>query len=443
MRLSVIGLVGALPSLVWMLAGPELMHDDWWLAEAFADQSASGTWDGLVEAATEAPARPGGAIYYAVSYGLFGRSAWLHALLLAMVNAALCILVYLVVERLWRPHLALWVAGFYAVMPNRGSTRLWFAVGNYPLALILSLVGVLLLLRNRPFLAGAVMAAGVLTFEGVAGLAVLAIGSWILLTWSDRWRRGVAAMVPIVIATGTLYLLSPKREGSSLSVGGLDRMLASQFGVGTFESPVVARVAFIAVAAGVVIVIARPGPWREEYRSPVLWGLAILVAGWLPFAVTGWPIGTDGFFDRANGVIGLGTAVICGSLLALVAERAPAHSGSVAGAVVFIGLFSLNLKDLRSYVEAADDGNQLLAQVVADVPPTDSPILVVPPGKGSNGVEQFPFGSNLTFALEAERGDVVRFWINPRFESAPLPDDHLCYNRLQRLIGPCPAEPGQ
>ena len=47
------------------------------------------------------------------------------------------------------------------------------------------------------------------TYEGVLGLALLAVAAWVMQDVSDRWRRGVVAGVPVVVVAAggaTSYL---------------------------------------------------------------------------------------------------------------------------------------------------------------------------------------------------------------------------------------------
>ena len=440
LTLAAIALVSAGPTLVWAFTGARLMHDDWGLADSFAQGDLVYRWSQFWLRATEAPARPGGAVYYALSYAAFGMRPVLHALLLALVNGVLGILLFLVAERLWRTDIAFWIAMVYAALPNRGSTRLWFAVGNYPLAVVLLLGGVLLLLRGRPLVAASVLAAGVLTYEGIFALALLAVAVWVLADLAKRWRTGLMAMIPILAASALLFFLSPKRKGLA-GVGGFDRLVSSQFGVGTFEWPNLARITPLVLLVGLAIIVALPHEHRDRYRRVVLAGFVILLAGWAPFFLTNWAIATDGFFDRANGVVGLGTAVVMGAFLAWVTEVAPNRVGMVAGMAVVALLLGLNAVDVRAFRQAAQQGDALVAQVVVDVPPGSKPLRVVPPPEPVRGVAQFPAGSNLSDAVHFRRGDRVVFWIDPTVEEAPLPPDAACYDRVARVITACAAHP--
>ncbi len=330
----------------------------------------------------------------------------------------------------------IWIAAIYAVLPNRGSTRLWFAVATYPLAVVLLLLGVLLLLRGRPVLAALLLAAATLTYEGVFGLALLAVAAWTVTDLARRWRVGAAVGATVVASAAYLFAVSPKRSGGT-HVGGLDRLMSSQFGTGIFESGQVARLAPAAIVIGLTLMVVLRYPGRDRYRQVVLAGTVLLLAGWLPFFLTNWPIATDGFFDRANGVVGLGTAVLLGALLSWIVDLSPAPVGLAlaGGSVVFLLL--MNVPDVQAFRHAADQGQALLDQVTKDIPTGSGPIVIVPTPAADRGVMEFPAGSNLSDALWFRRGDRVEFWIEPDVEESPAPEGASCYDLDTRTISAC------
>jgi hypothetical protein len=432
--------ISALPTLVWAFGGAELMHDDWWLATSFARGDGAYRWSEFWATATQHPGRPGAALYYLVTYSIFGTNPVLHALLQAVVCAVLGVLVFLVAERLWRTGLAIWIAAVYAVLPNRGSTRLWFAVATYPLAIVLLLVAVLFLLRGRPVLAALLLAAATLTYEGVFGLALLAVATWTLADLGRRWRVGAGVGTAVVASAAYLFLISPKRSGGT-QVGGLSRLMSSQFGAGIFEWGDVAKLAPTVLALGLTLMMVLRYPGRDLYRRVVPAGLVLVLAGWMPFFLTNWPIATDGFFDRANGVVGLGTAVLLGALLSWIVDLTPQPVGLAlaGGSVVFLLL--MNVPDVEAFRRAAGQGQVLLDQVAVDVPVGSGPLVVVPTPVADRGIMRFPAGSNLADALRFRRGDLVEFWIEPEVEETPAPPGASCYDLGTRKIGSCDTEP--
>jgi hypothetical protein len=441
--LVALGVVAAAPSLVWAFGGAELMHDDWGLAGSYGT-GLGNLWGAFWEGAVAHPARPGASLYYAISYTAFGTHPILHALLQAAVNGALGILVFVVAERLWRTELAWWIALVYAALPNRGSTRLWAAVAPNALAVVLVLVAVLLLRKGRPVWAALALAAGVVNYEGVLFLAVLAVASWVLQDRERdhrdrRWVAGAAVIAPAVLAATFMFVRSPKRTTTPTDVNVVDRLISSQFGSAIFEGETLSAIGFAAVVLGLLVLVVLPTARRPRYRPAVAGGAVIFVAAVVPFVLVRWPIASSGFFDRANGVIGLGTAVLLGTLAAWIVDLVPARLGLVPMAGIVMVFAALNLVDVRDYRAAADDGHALLAQVMVDVEPTTKTVRVVPPPEAVGGVAEFPAGSNLSTALRFERGDEVRFFIIEDVEGTDPPNDAVCYDRVRRVVGACPA----
>ena len=261
------------------------MHDDWWLATSFARGDAALPLERVLDHRHPAPG-PARSRRSTTSSptASSARNPVLHALLLAVICAGLGVLVFLVAERLWRTGLAIWIAAVYAVLPNRGSTRLWFAVATYPLAIVLLLLGVLLLLRGRPVLAAVLLAAATLTYEGVFGLALLAVATWSpgrsRQALAGRGRRGRGGR-----RLGRLPLpdLTEAQRRHDTSAG-VNRLMSSQFGVGIFESGArVAQLAPAALALGLTLIDGAPLPRAATcYRRVVPAGVVLVLAGWLP-----------------------------------------------------------------------------------------------------------------------------------------------------------------
>ena len=139
----------------------------------------------------------------------------------------------------------------------------------------------LLLLRGRPLLAAVALAGAVLTYEAVFGLALLAIAVWVVVDLARRWKIGAVVGACVVAAGGLLYVISPKRTGAT-HVGGFDRMMSSQFGVGIFEWSSVARLAPVVLTVGLLLVVVLHYRQQRRYRTVVLSGFVLLLAGWLP-----------------------------------------------------------------------------------------------------------------------------------------------------------------
>lgn len=398
-----VGVLAALPSLLWAADGSDLIHDDWNIAESFEH---NGVWHEIVSRSTGSPGRPLTALYLGVTYGLFGTSPMPHVLVLAALNAAAAVLVLLVADRFLRADNAAWVALAWAALPNRGSTRMWIATGSAMLAVVLLLVSVLLLAADRKVAGSLVAAASVLAYEAVVGVAVGAVA---FLAWRARPRspgRWAAAAVPAAAAAGFIFLVSPKRNPeANRPFANVGRLVSAQLGVGPFG--MLARVGGVILLIAIAVAIARLLPSFRRVLGTrdrcVLAGLATLVLGASPFAAAGYPFTTDGLVDRGNLTAGLGTALVLGAVLWWSASKGVVGLAVAATALGFVG--SLNAVDLRAYRAAVRDGHVMLDRVAADVPRFEEPLLVGPPLPNRNGVTQFIVDYDLTGALRLARDD--------------------------------------
>jgi hypothetical protein len=111
--------------------------------------------------------------------------------------------------------------------------------------------------------------------------------------------------------------------------------------------------------------------------------------GLLPFLAVGFPVGTDGLFDRGNVVADLGTAIVLGAILALAAAHLARFLGASVVAVALTALAWPGVQSLRNYAHAAAVGRQLAAEFARDLPPLDQPLLIGPPLPYPGGVGVF------------------------------------------------------
>lgn len=430
---AVVAVAGAVPTLLWTLHGGGFIHDDWSIASGV---EFAGAWETIVSRSTGSPARPLSALYYGVTYGVFGTEVVPHLLLLALLNAVSAGLVLLVGRRLVGPRVAMWTALAWVALPNRGSTRLWLAMGPAVLAVCLLLVGILLVLGDRPLAAGVVMATGVLAYEGIAALALTVLMLRTLRSPRSGFRRAGAATVPVVMAGAFIYLMSPKREGEQAPFSNIANLLPAQVGTGLFGPA--ARVGGLVVLVTLVVALARLLPsfraGMAERDRTVLAGLGVLVLGAAPFSVAGFPFSTDGIFDRGNLVAGLGTALILGALLTSMATTG-GGAGLVLAAATVGYLAAFNSVDLRDYRQAVREGESLQADLARYVPKFDLPLVVGPPLPNRGGVSQFIAYDDLGAALRLTRDDpalVARIAITAAdFDTASEP---LRYDRLERRL---------
>lgn len=418
----------ALPSLLWAVNGSGLIHDDWGFA---AQAEFRGVWQTVAESST----RPLAALYFGLTFGALGTNSAAHALVLAGLNGVAGVLFLLVSYRLLGRQLAVWTTLVWLALPNRGSTRLWIAMGPAVLALCLFLLGVLLLLSDHAFTAALAMGVSILAYEAATAVAL----ALMVFAWRSPTRRIstlALSAAPVIAAAAWIFLRSPKRGSGQVPFSHSGAVIAAHFGAGTFGplAPVgtVVLLAFALAVARTMLPGFRAGV--TSYDRATLAGAGIVGLGAVPFMVAGFPFATDGIFDRGNLVAGLGTALVLGALLAGLSKPRRRLRGAAALGVVLY-LASLNAEDLRDYRQAISDGEILQAQLARDVPHLDAPLVVGPPLPNRGGVAQFIAYHDLGSALQVVRDDrtlVARIAVSEAdFESAP---ESLRYDRTTRRL---------
>lgn len=429
-----VAVAAALPTLVWAVDGSGLIHDDWSIASGV---EFGGVWDTIESRSTGSPARPLSAAYYGVTYGLFGAHPVPHVLVLAALNGAAAALLLAVGTRLVGRRLALWTTLVWVALPNRGSTRLWVAMGPAVLALCLLLVGVALLLSDRPLPAGVAMACGVLAYESVVVVAAAALALWAWRAPTGSVRRAALPAGLVAAAGGWIFAMSPKRDGGAGPFSHAANIVAAQFGKGVFgplarAGALLVLIAFALALARVLLPSFRAAV--SDTDRAVLAGTVVVLLGAAPFFVAGFPFATDGIFDRGNLVPGLGTAVIVGALLSGLAGLG-AGAGLVAAAGVVGYVAAFNTVDVRDYRQAVREGEMLQARLDADLAVVDRALVVGPPLPNRGGVAQFIAYEDLGAALQLRRHDVslrARIAVSDRdFATAGEP---LRYNWLERAV---------
>lgn len=216
-------------------------------------------------------------------------------------------------------------AALALVFPWASSTRLWSTatLNMTAVALVLSAAAVALRARERRALAALLCAAGVLTYEAVAGVVlVLPLVYRLRMPWRAalaRWRPqaigGGAAALWVAIATtkpaGGAVLAHARAmagEGGTLTARAL----------GPWGGPAPAIATGLAVA--VTVAARRSGAVRAAAVA-----LAALVAGWLPF-VPGeakYVPSAAGIYDRVNIVAAFALAALVASVAACAGGLVP------------------------------------------------------------------------------------------------------------------------
>jgi hypothetical protein len=351
----------AAPTVVNAVWSPALIVDDW----SFAAAARFHEWGSF----HANPGRPLAGGWFLVNFLVLGGHPVAHAIVLAVLNGVAGALVWLTVRTFVTSRLALLATAVWAVLANRGSTRLWPTTAPSVVVLAALLAAVLLARRGPPSpvrhgVVVAIAAASVLTYEGAAGLAVatVALSAW---RWSGRPRLAALGTGAVVLAVVAAWALaqSPK-TGASETLGHGTQWISAQLGVGILPAalaPVGAALAGLVAwsAATTVLPSFRTGP---EERL-VLAGGAIALMGVAPFLAVGFPVATDGIFDRANLYADLGTALVLAAALGMLWRLRVSWLGPAVVTLVLGVLAAQNATDLRAFHQAGRDGRALLARV--------------------------------------------------------------------------------
>jgi hypothetical protein len=332
-----------------------------------------------------------------------------HALLLAALNALAAVLVLVVTEKLTTPPVAVLTALLWAVMPNRGSSRFWFSMGPGMVALCLFLVGVLILLRERPFAATALFATSTLTYEACVGLAFAALVFWAFdRRRRDATRSALVCVTALSAAAALVFVLSPKEKGAGQLFANWEYAVPAQFLVALWHNLTVTRLTGALLLAGVlssIVRIALPSfrRWRRHTDVVVPAAIAVVVLADAPFLVAGFPFATDGIFDRGNIVAGIGVALLFAALLVRAMPN-DTRALAVVTAAPLLCLAAQNATDLRDYRRAVVDQHNVLARLDADVPQPPPRLVVGPTMPNRGGVAGFVYPGDLAAAMSVRRG---------------------------------------
>jgi hypothetical protein len=343
---------------VYALWSPSLIIDDWALAAAPRFLG----WDAAFRAE-----RPVAHLWFYASYFAVGTSPVGYALLMATLNAVVGGLLWTALGTVLERRAALLTTLAWAVLANRGTTRMWAATSGQLIALIGVLAAFLVARRGPPTIGRvavvvAIACASVLSYEGAGGFAaaVVALSAW-RLPGRGRWialGAGAAALA----ATAAWALGASAKAGQAL--GDWGNWFAAQLGTGILPSAVAPLgLALLGVVAWSAATLVLPSFRTEAEERLVLLGAGVAVLGIAPFLASGFPVGTDGIFDRGNLYGDVGVAlVLAGTLGLLWRIGRPAVATGVA-AVVLVVLASQNAVDLRAFHDAGVDGRRLLASV--------------------------------------------------------------------------------
>lgn len=422
-RVVLIAIAAAVPSFASGILGGGFLTDDWSVWLVF---DRNGVAEGLWQLAFEQPARPLAAPYYVLLYELIGDRPMVQGLLIATVNAFLVVSAWLFGRRVVPSHVLWPTLVVFALAPNHAMTRLWFVVGNYPLALAIVFFGLWQLTKMRLVAAAALLAGAVLMYEGVVVLAVVMALLWAAPAMEQRLRPVMVTVSPTVIVAGALFLLSPKRSGAGPKpFNNASSLFSAHFGTGMWECPWLARVVGAIVLLVVVWAVAVQMPsWRSKADEPrwILVGVVLLLAGAAPFMFAGAVFATTGLFDRNNLVPSVGTALVLGAGWSWLRARS-------SGAAVVVGVAAaawftvLSAVDVDNYRQAVSRGDGVI-EALAAAPGTDDagPIIVVPEQvSNGKGMADFVYDGDLVGAMRYRHGgDWSRVMLIERLDCSAL-----------------------
>jgi len=379
------------------------MTDDWgiWLSLQERDLLES-----LRHVGFEQPGRPLAGLYYVLLYDVIDDRPWLHGALIGSINAGVVVAGWWTGRR-FLPSTALWPAlVVMALAPNHAMTRIWFVAGYYPLALILVLVGLGLLSRNRVVWSAVSFTTAALLFEGVLGLGLVAVALWAVPDPRRRVAKALAVGLPTLVALGAAYAFSSKR-GRSLPFNNVDSLFGGQLGVGLWGSVLLARVAGGIALGGIAWALVRHLPsFRSDRPEPavILVGAALTAGGAGPFVLTGATFATTGVFDRNNLAASVGVAVIFGGLFSAL-WRTAAPIAVAAGISTVVVFAAGQVEDLRNWSDAYERGEEVISRVSSSDLDDARPVLVVPEQEaGNTGMADFIYDTDLIGALRHRIG---------------------------------------
>jgi hypothetical protein len=412
-----LGAAAAAPSVIGGLLGSPLALDDWGFA---ALSRYVGFTSGF---GRQSRSRPIEGIWNWAEFRILGTHPLPHLLVLAAVNVAVAILFWRLLER-WLPRrVAILSAVAWVVLSNRGSTHLWSTNSPHVFSLVM-LLAALVVASGRPLTgtrfgtALALFFVGTLAYEGAIALGVVGL---VAVIWTQAPRRVRVRWAVVTVGVmgavgGWVLLSSPKRGASPPPFRNLSHLASAHFGDAVLPGPsrLVALIVLVAIA-WCLVTVALPGFEPRLEQKLVVLGLGVLVLGAAPFAVAGFPFSSSGFFDRGNLFADLGTAVVYGSLVALLLRVRWPAVGVTCAALALVGLAVPNVKSVRNYALAGRDGRRFLAAI--DALPVDvrtrGPVTFLPlPSHG--GVSEFLANYDISAAL------ALRYHTGARFPRAAM-----------------------
>ena len=378
-RLADVGLacLVAIWSLPYAAMGVGMVLDDWYTL-------GNARFDGALAAAGHDQwlARPGAALTYAVAFGALGGSPLLLYAVQTAVNAAVAILLRRVARRAGAPApLALAIAALWVVIPNHTSLSYWPSAINIALAAAAALWGVLLLTKpdlstRRALAGGVVLAVATVLYEAVVPAAL--VGTLALAPPEQRRRAGMAALVPLTLATSWVVAHWHPAKSRMSEVADWTLLPPAHLGSGLFPRPLSVVMAALALTLLTVVAFRSLPSRRSGPVSVAEWGvaagIAVIALGTLPFARYAFePLGAG---DRVNVIAAFGTASLWAGMLAMLPRLIGTLAARVAAAIVVAGFVVAGWDAASTWSAAGDEAEAIVAEL-ADRRPCRGRIEIV------------------------------------------------------------------
>lgn len=406
----------------YLVLGTGYVLDDWYI---LGNARVDGAWGAAGDG--NRVARPGAWVVAAGLYGVVGHAPAVVVLVLGATSAATAVLLARLLSWFVPVRVAVACALVWLVLPNHVSLEVWAAAANIALAVALA-VGAMVVLVERPWPSGPVLAAvlaaaGGLCYEAVLPVALLAA---VALPWlrdgRPAWRSSaVAAAGPVAVAVRSAFTRDPVKQLQD--VPDLTRALDGHFGWGIVPEGPAADLALLVALGGVVASLVLVG--RRDRPAPraawlVVAGGVVVVVGLVPFVRYFYsPLG---FGDRAHCVSAVGGAMVWTGIgwLAWAVRRELAVVGAAALA---LGALVLRVEVMDRWSRAGHDGDAIAAALERQVPePPDGPVVLGPEPVVEAGVAVLWDPSNaagMARWVYGERVDTVLTTSEEEFERYP------------------------
>ncbi len=350
---ALVGLLAAVPTLVAIAAGADLVLDDLEFATIARFDGLAG-FNGL-------DYRIGGGAIHGLQFTFLGTNAAAHLVVLALANALTLVLYARLVRCFCSPGLTWCITIAALVLPNRGSTHYWVSTVPNHIALSLVLAAAIAIFRRPrsapvPWLAATpLLICATLTYEGGVLLAGIVIAAAVVRQGWHSWPKGLAALGAVSTTAALMVLSSPRTESSSLLAEPIDGLIKH---LSSLSAMPLAPWGALLVPASIVWVVLDRSPARRTDRHVAIAGLAIAIAGLLPFLVAGYNLQNYGVLDRGHFFADFGTAMVLGSASHAAIRAAPAQArraAATAAVALVVLAAAATLDDLSAYRAASDD----------------------------------------------------------------------------------------